>query len=87
MPRDLLQDLLNAERLASGNSPNACRLYREARLEIERCHARLEIDHHFVMPSSGTAPVRRETPWCDRASMPDAVECRDATIAEIENGN
>ena len=84
---DLLQDLLIAERLAKGNSPNAARLYREARLEIKRCHARLEIDHHYVMPPSGTKLERRETPWCDRISMPDAVECRDATIELLEQGD
>ena len=86
MAKDLLQDLLIAERLATGNSPNAARLYREARLEIERCHARLEIDHHFVLPYASEQPIRRETPYADRLSMPDAVECRDATIAEIERG-
>ncbi len=84
MGKDLLQDLLIAERLATGNSPNAARLYREARLEIERCHARLEIDHHFVLPYANAEIVRRETPWNDRLSMPDGIDCRDATIAEIE---
>ncbi|WP_422383261.1 hypothetical protein [Roseibium album] len=86
MSNDLLNDLRIAERLAEGNSPNAARLYREARIEIERCHSRLEIDHHFVMPVSGGEPVRRETPWCDRISMPDGIECRGATIAMLEGG-
>lgn len=84
MIEDLLKDLMLAEKLATGNSPNAARLYRAARLEIERCHARLEIDHHFVLPSKGTELIRRETPYAERFSIPDAVECRDATISLIE---
>jgi hypothetical protein len=58
---------------------------REAEEEIARCHARLEIDHVYVM---GDTPdhdiVRQEVPMNERQNIPDAVECRDATIALLE---
>ena len=46
--------------------------------EIDRCHARLEIDHVWHSTSGGVIPVR--VPYSDRAGMPDGVECRDETI-------
>lgn len=54
-----------------------------ARAEIDRCHARLEIDHHFVM-ADGEGLERRETPMEERASRPDAVSARDATIKLLD---
>lgn len=80
---DLLQDLLVAERLATGNSPRAAELYRAARLEIERCHARLEIDHWYVLSESGQR-LRKEAPWEDRSAAWDAVSCRDETIKLLQ---
>lgn len=55
--------------------------------EIDRCHARLEIDHHFVMsPNKPTDTVddlvRVEIPMAERGNEPDGIECRDATITE-----
>lgn len=52
------------------------------RAEVDRCHARLEIDHVFV--AEGDELVRREVPMNERLSIPDAVECRDATISVFE---
>lgn len=52
------------------------------RVEVARCHARLEIDHVFV--AEGDDFVRREVPMNERLSLPDAVECRDATISILE---
>lgn len=52
------------------------------RAEVARCHARLEIDHVYV--ADGDELVRREVPMDERLSMPDAVECRDATISILE---
>lgn len=46
--------------------------------EIDRCHARLEIDHVWHATSGGDIPVR--VPYSDRAGMPDGIECRDETI-------
>lgn len=61
-----------------------------ANTEIARCHARLEIDHAFRAPRDGEEPdeqgfVRFEIPIAERAWMPDAVECRDATISLLED--
>lgn len=80
---DLLQDLLTAERLAAGNSPNASDLYRRARLEIERCHARLEIDRAYTLNGDNLEGLR--IPWADRLSMPDGIACRDETIRLLDN--
>jgi hypothetical protein len=54
----------------------------EAERERGRCHARLEIDHAFKL--EGDELVRFELPLAERSEYPDAVECRDATIAELE---
>lgn len=51
----------------------------DLRAEVERCHARLEIDHAFTV-GPDDQPVRYEIPMAERASMPDGIECRDATI-------
>ncbi|MER9471021.1 hypothetical protein [Mesorhizobium sp. M0520] len=53
-----------------------------AKLEAERdrCHARLEIDHHFVMVGENQLE-RREIPVEQRADEPDGIEARDCTIA------
>lgn len=56
---------------------------RQAEAEIARCHARLEIDHHFVM-IDGAGLERRETPIEERASRPDAVSARDETIKLLD---
>lgn len=80
--RDLLEDLLAAERLAAGNSPNASDLYRRARLEIERCHARLEIDRAYTLKGDDIEGFR--IPWADRLTMPDGISCRDETIRILE---
>lgn len=57
--------------------------------EIARCHARLEIDHHFVLhPDRPTDTVddlvRVEIPMAERSGEIDGIECRDATITELE---
>lgn len=52
--------------------------------EIERCHARLEIDHVFVMHPDTNELVRQEVPYEDRMDMSDGISCRDATISILE---
>ncbi len=54
--------------------------------EIARCHARLEIDHVFVMgPGDMDGPAtRKEVPMVKRADMFDAVDSRDADIEMTE---
>jgi hypothetical protein len=51
----------------------------ELRAEVERCHARLEIDHAFTAGPDDQL-VQHEIPMAERASMPDGIECRDDTI-------
>lgn len=51
--------------------------------EVERCHARLEIDHYF-QASDGNELVRVDVPMEARHGLPDAVECRDETIKLID---
>lgn len=51
----------------------------DLRAEVERCHARLEIDHAFTAGPDDQL-VRYEIPMAERASMPDGIECRDDTI-------
>lgn len=80
--QDLIKELIIAENLASGNSPNAANLYRRAREEIERCHARLEIDHYFIL--KGREMVRKEIPWNERETWPDGISARDETIALLD---
>ena len=46
--------------------------------EIERCHARLEIDHCYVM--RGKKLIRKPLSWKERLAFPDAVACRDDSI-------
>jgi hypothetical protein len=85
MSKDLLADLKIAAAIAG---PNARDLYLAAAAEIERCHARLEIDHHYVLDKTQPNGFRRiETPYKDRATFPDAVACREATIKELERTN
>lgn len=55
----------------------------EARAEIARCHARLEIEHYFTMGEEGEF-VRHEMTMEERVTFPDAVTCRDATIAALQ---
>ena len=54
--------------------------------EILRCHARLEIDHVFQMDAYNNL-VRVEIPLEGRLFQTDGIDCRDATITEIEHGN
>lgn len=55
----------------------------KAEREIERCHKRLEIDHAFKLVDGGLE--RFDVPEDERASWPDAVSCRDETIAILEH--
>ena len=49
--------------------------------EVARCHARLEITHVGQMKGDGTADlIRVEVPMAERATMPDGIDARDATI-------
>lgn len=50
--------------------------------EIDRCHARLEIDHVFV--AAGDDFKRREVPMPERANMPDGITARDETIKLLD---
>ena len=76
MADDLIKSLRVAAAIAG---PEARKLYLSAASEIERCHARLEIDHCFKMV--GEDMHRVDIPYADRAAFPDAVTCRDATIS------
>jgi hypothetical protein len=51
--------------------------------KVARYEARLEIDHAFELVRNGeeVEMVRFEISVEDRGTYPDAVECRDATIA------
>lgn len=51
--------------------------------ERDRCHARLEIDHYYVMGENDDL-VRREVPPDQRHTQIDGIECRDATISVLE---
>jgi hypothetical protein len=54
--------------------------------EIARCHARLEIDHYFKMGDNDDSDLERvDIPMDERASFPDAVAARDATIQLLED--
>lgn len=58
----------------------------KAEKEVERCHARLEIDHHFVMSGNDDDDlVRVEIPLEDRQHEIDGIECRDATIKMLDD--
>jgi hypothetical protein len=52
------------------------------REEVDRCHARLEIDHVFTGggKQEDGGFLRVEVPMGERKSLPDAVACRDDTI-------
>lgn len=53
--------------------------------EVRRCHARLEIDHHFILDGEDAEKlVRVEIPYEDRDWQVDGIEARDATIKELE---
>jgi hypothetical protein len=55
------------------------------RKERGRCHARLEIDHVWVMGDNDDSDLeRRDIPLAERGEIPDGIECRDATIAVLE---
>ena len=56
------------------------------RAEVERCHARLEIDHHFTLNDAGET-VRVDVPMAERNKDLDAVFCRDTTIELVEDEN
>jgi len=50
----------------------------EARAEIDRCHARLEIDHYWRMSDNDDSDLERvDLPMDERETFPDAVEARD----------
>lgn len=62
--------------------------YRQMEAEVARCHARLEIDHHYVMDDTTEDGMRRvEIPYHERAAQIDGIECREATIEELERVN
>lgn len=52
------------------------------RAEVARCHARLEIDHHFVMSSDGDGFSRVDVPYEERdlTGSCDGIDARDCTI-------
>lgn len=64
------------------NPASAADLFAEnerLKVEVARCHARLEIDHVFV--SKGGGPLeRQDVPVDQRLGIPDGIECRDETI-------
>jgi hypothetical protein len=50
----------------------------EARAEIDRCHARLEIDHYWRISDNDDSDLERvDLPINERETFPDAVEARD----------
>ncbi|MGR3813791.1 MAG: hypothetical protein ACU0AU_06845 [Cognatishimia activa] len=79
MSEDLIVNLRISAAIAG---PRARELYLAAADEIERCHARLEIDHEFELV--GADLVKRAIPYADRKNTMDAVECRDMTITMLE---
>lgn len=54
----------------------------EAKREIARCHARLEIDHAYRM--KGKKLVRFTIPYADRMRFPDGISCRDDSIRLLD---
>ena len=46
--------------------------------EIDRCHARLEIDRVWHATTGGDVPKR--VSYAERNTIPDGIECRDETI-------
>lgn len=72
--RDPARDTATGEFIATANPSTILALLDE----IDRCHARLEIDHVWHATSGGDIPVR--VTYSDRVGMPDGIECRDETI-------
>jgi hypothetical protein len=54
------------------------------RAEVQRCHERLEITHVHRMDIETGETARVDVPMAERRGMPDAVDCRDATIAMLQ---
>lgn len=54
---------------------------RRLRAEVDRCHARLEIDVVYV----GLGMKPRIVPMDERKSIPDGIDCRDGTIRLLED--
>lgn len=53
----------------------------KAEEEVARCHARLEIDHHYIMDDTADDGLRRvKIPYDERADQIDGIEARDETI-------
>lgn len=52
----------------------------ELQAEVARCHARLEIDHHFIMNNDHSGLVRVDVPLSERDKEIDGIEARDCTI-------
>lgn len=63
--------------------PEARKLYLAAANEIERCHARLEIDYEFVLVRGELVKV--PITYAARKDATNAVECRDMTISMLES--
>jgi len=84
---DLIKDCRRAAKVLQekGSFFTAQSILEDAAAEIERCHARLEIDHCFVMGAEKEELVRKDIPYPERLNTPDAVECRDATISLLED--
>lgn len=57
--------------------------------EVDRCHARLEIDHYFKMAGADDDLdfERVDVPMEERSEMVDGIECRDATIHMLEQNS
>lgn len=54
----------------------------ELAAEVERCHARLEIDRHLFSYGDGDDLIEVFIPLHDREKFPDGIEARDVTIRE-----
>ncbi len=93
---DIIQQITEAIASIDENDPSAASVYREdladARAalmgnaaEIERCHARLEIDRLWHCRAIGGSDEagnlsREEIPMSERGDFPDGITCRDETI-------
>lgn len=55
-----------------------------AKIEIARCHHRLEIDRHFVPNETGDDLVEKTIPYGERSHAVDGIFARDETIRMIE---
>lgn len=94
MTDDLVERLRHADQ-HSVQRMNGSRIFGEAadailklQAEIARCHERLEIDHYFKIGDNDDSDLERvDIPMSERASFPDAVRARDATIGLIEEDN